>query len=295
MTSNHDTSTSQLVPVFAGQMQDPCLIRIHPSGTDLGRRVLLTADKVTIGRDESCILVLNDGSVSRQHALLVRSDDGLYLFDKNSTNGTFVNDHPISGTCKLNDGDYIRFGNIIFRFLASGNIEADYHEELYRLTIQDGLTQLSNRRYFNEFLEREFSRAVRYKRHLSVLLFDIDHFKTINDQYGHICGDHILRTLSARVRATIRAEDLLARYGGEEFCCVCVETNLHQALLAAERIRQLIGNTPFTFQNHLIPVTVSMGVATTHAGINSEHQLLHEADRHLYQAKSSGRNCIVGS
>src|SRR5438552_8298891 len=122
--------------------------------------------------------------------------------------------------CRLKDGDYLRVGNCICRFLAGGNVEAQYHEEIYRLTIIDALTEIPNKRFFLEFLDRELARTVRYHRPLSLILFDIDKFKVINDQLGHLAGDFTLREMASSLKAAIRKEELFARYGGEEFAVV---------------------------------------------------------------------------
>src|SRR5204863_2834824 len=124
-----------------------------------------------------------------------------------STNGTFVNDVPAS-ICKLRDGDYLRVGNCIYRFLAGGNVEAEYHEEIYRLTIIDALTDIHNKRYLLEFLDRELDRSCRYHRPLTVVMFDVDHFKAINDRRGHLAGDYTLRELASRVKGIIRKTEL---------------------------------------------------------------------------------------
>src|SRR5260370_40606226 len=129
-------------------------------------------------------------------------------------NGTFVNNEPASDR-KLEDGDYLRVGNCIYRFLSGGNVEADYHEEIYRLTIIDALTEIHNKRYLMEFLDRELARSARYHRPLTLILFDIDRFKAINDAHGHLGGDFTLRELAACVKSVVRKEELFARYGGQ--------------------------------------------------------------------------------
>src|SRR5262249_43190695 len=151
------------------------------------------------------------------------SPGGVTVADLGSTNGTFLNDALVA-RAPLKDGDYLRVGNCIYRFLAGGNVEADYHEEIYRLTITDGLTQTHNKRYLLEFLDRELARSQRHTRPLSLVLFDIDRFKAINDELGHLAGDHVLRELAACVKAAVRREELFARYGGEEFAVVLPET-----------------------------------------------------------------------
>src|SRR5262249_4778534 len=205
---------------------------------------------------------INDHSVSRRHARVQPGAGGHYAVDLQSTNGTFVNDVPAS-MCKLNDGDYLRVGNCIYRFLAGGNIEAEYHEEIYRLTIIDALTEAHNQRYLLEFLDRELARSARYKRPLSLMVFDIDLFKSINDEYGHLAGDFSLRELASCVRSVIRKEELFARYGGDEFVVVLPESTLENAMLVSERMRSMIENHPFQFDGKPFRVTISLGVATT--------------------------------
>src|SRR5205085_1977622 len=157
---------------------------------------------------------------------------GHYVIDLQSTNGTFVNDRPAQAY-KFQDGDYLRVGNWIFRYLAGGNIESQYHEEIYRLTILDGLTGAHNKRSLLECLDRELARTSRHRRPLSLILFDIDHFKSINDQLGHLAGDYALRELAGCVRGAIDREQLFARYGGEEFAVVMPETAQEDAVHTA--------------------------------------------------------------
>src|SRR5207247_11150600 len=128
---------------------------------------------------------ITDHSGSRRHARIELRADGFYAVDLESTNGTFVNDVP-GAAGRLKDGDYLRAGNCIYRFLAGGNVEAEYHEEIYRLTIIDALTEIHNKRYLLEFLERELARTTRYRRPLALILFDLDLFKKVNDEFGHL-------------------------------------------------------------------------------------------------------------
>src|SRR5439155_10032976 len=178
----------------AAQSADACLVCICPSGPGLGRRYPVGAEAVTLGRDGTCTVTLPDGAVSRVHARIERQDNGRYhLQDLDSTNGTYVNDARVRAGF-LKDGDYGRLGDRVFRFLAGGNVEASYHEEIHRLTVLDPLTGIHNRRYLNEHLDREAERAHRHDRPLSVLLMDIDHFKSVNDRFGHQTGDITLKT-----------------------------------------------------------------------------------------------------
>jgi diguanylate cyclase (GGDEF)-like protein len=205
-----------------------------------------------------------------------------------------VNDRQLDSSWLLQDGDYLRVGNCIYRYLAGGNIEAEYHEEIYRLTILDGLTQIHNQRYLTEFLEREVIRSQRHARPLSVLMFDIDKFKSINDSFGHLCGDFVLRELADIIRTSVRKEDLFARYGGEEFVLVLVETNLEEGVGVAERIRSTVACHQFRFESTPVKLTISIGVATTTGDMNmTPSHLLRTADENLYQAKRTGRNKVV--
>src|SRR5438067_5379550 len=152
-------------PVRAAS-QDACLVYIYPTGPHMGTRYPLGDDPVHIGRQEDCAVRNADASVSRYHAQIVRGDGGEYFVtDLDSTNGTFVNNQRRQEAV-LRDGDYLRIGNCIYRFLAGGNIEAEYHEEIYRLTVLDGLTQVHNRRYLTEFFDREVVRSQRHGRPL---------------------------------------------------------------------------------------------------------------------------------
>jgi diguanylate cyclase (GGDEF)-like protein len=279
--------------------RDACLIHIYPSGPSMGRRYPLSvACSVTIGRGGDCAVHIDDNSVSRKHARIEPTDTGFVASDLGSTNGTFVNDVPISKH-PLADGDYLRVGNCIYRFLAGGNIEAEYHEEIYRLAIIDGLTEVPNKRYLLELLARELSRSQRYHRPLSVLMFDIDRFKTINDEHGHLAGDQVLRELAGLLRAVVRAEELLARYGGEEFAVVLPECTHDSALAVAERLRSLVEQTTFAFDGVVVPVTISVGVASLTGSDGPEREvapgeLLERADARLYEAKRGGRNRVAG-
>src|SRR4029078_13575900 len=160
--------------------------------------------------------------------------------DLQSPNGSYVNDVPVTRSV-LRDADFLKIGAAIFKFLTGTGVEASYYEEIYRMTIVDALTGAYNKRYFLEFLEREIARCARYRRPLSLLMFDIDHFKAINDKHGHRPVDSVLRELSRRLLQRGRREELLARYGGEEFAAVLPETDLNGARTFGEQIRRLGG------------------------------------------------------
>lgn len=273
--------------------RDACVVHIYPTGPGMGTRYPLSDCPVVLGRGADCDIRINDHSVSRRHARIQPGADGYYAVDLQSTNGTFVNDIQ-SSICKLKDGDYLRVGNCIYRFLAGGNVEAEYHEEIYRLTIIDGLTDIHNKRYLMEFLDRELARSTRYGRPLALILFDLDRFKVINDELGHLGGDFALRELASVVKAGVRKEELFARYGGEEFAIVLPETTLDSAIQVAERIRTLVESHSFHYEGKVFHVTVSIGVETTTGEENlTPAVLISRADEKLYQAKREGRNRVV--
>ncbi len=273
--------------------KDACLVFIHPPGPDMGRRYTLDQRPAVLGRDSECQICVLDSAVSRRHVTFTLGPEGYYALDMDSTNGTYINDHAISRAL-LQDGDYLRIGSSIFRFLSGGNVEAEYHQVIYEMTILDALTETHNKKYLLEFLERELVRSVRYQRPLSVVMLDIDHFKTINDNYGHLCGDYALREMASRIKTTIRRDELFARYGGEEFAVVLPEADTAGAVPFAERLRTLVAEKPFQFDNQTFPVTISLGVGTTDGKAEcTPIQILDLADKNLYQAKNQGRNCVV--
>jgi diguanylate cyclase (GGDEF)-like protein len=269
------------------------LVHIYPPGPNLGTRYALSGAPLVMGREPDCDMCINDPSVSRRHAVFQPEGDGYSVSDLQSTNGTSVNKVPIS-QCKLKDGDDLRIGNCIYRFLASGNVEAQYHEEIYRLSTSDALTHIPNRRYLLQFLERELLRSARYHRPLALILFDIDHFKTINDKLGHLGGDFTLRELAVCVQGVLRKEALFARFGGEEFAVVLPEASLEVARHVAERIRSHVATHPFQYSERTYSITISSGVTATSGNeLLTSEEFLHLADDNLYQAKRQGRNRVV--
>ena len=268
-----------------------CLVVIY--GASLGRKYELFDEVVTIGRDPDNTIVLDVDSVSRRHARVESSNGAKFLVDLNSTNGTYLND-LLAVREKLKNGDLMKVGDTIFKFLAGANIESAYHEEIYTMTVTDGLTQIPNKRFLHEYLEREFSRARRYGRNLSCVMFDIDHFKRINDEYGHLTGDFILKELAHVIRRRIRREEMFARYGGEEFCIVLPECDQETVRDFANTVRRIIETHLFEFENSRIPVTVSLGIGHLATPMKGPAELLKAADDNLYKAKRAGRNQVCG-
>ncbi|HVR62629.1 MAG TPA: GGDEF domain-containing protein [Polyangia bacterium] len=270
--------------------KEACLVVIY--GSELGKKYNLNASSLVIGRSSKCDIQIDQESISRNHSKILNTGKSILVRDLGSTNGTYVNDEPIDEYV-LRDGDLIKIGRTIFKFLTGGNIENAYHEEIYRLTTIDGLTQIFNKRYFLENLEREIARSQRYRRALSLVMFDIDHFKKINDSYGHLAGDYVLKLLASTVKSKIRREDLFARYGGEEFAIVLPEIDGENARAFAEKIRQIVEKQDFRFENARIRVTISMGVSSIDDEIADAAALIKRADERLYEAKTAGRNRVL--
>jgi diguanylate cyclase (GGDEF)-like protein len=289
-----DTLVTRLERPVSTVSRHACLVHIYPTGMDMGCRYTLGEEPLIIGRGGDCNIRINDHSVSRRHARIQPTQDGYYAVDLQSTNGTFLNDQPASMS-RLNDGDYLRVGNCIYRFLAGGNVESEYHEEIYRLTIVDALTEIHNKRYFLEFLDRELARSTRYGRPLALVMIDIDRFRVINEELGHLGGDATLRELAARIKVSVRKEELFARYGGEEFAVVLPETEREGAIKLGERLRTVVESQPFQHEDKQFQVTISLGVATTSGQqVPSPSELIRLADEKLYEAKHQGRNRVVG-
>jgi len=268
------------------------------AGPDIGRVISLApGESPTFGRSEECAQVFNDGGLSRVHARVVWVAGAHLVEDLGSTNGTFVNDQRIAAPTVLRDGDRVQFGsNIVFRFsLASAEEEANLRR-VYESSTRDGLTGLFTRKHLEERLDAEIAFALRHTAPLAVLMLDVDHFKRVNDTYGHPGGDAVLRNLGAVLAQGLRTEDIAGRYGGEEFVIVLRGIGRAEGVLAAQRLRQIIESSVVTFEGQTITHTSSFGVASLECvGLTADRlQLVKLADQRLYLAKQRGRNCVVG-
>src|ERR1700730_11204520 len=271
-----------------------CLVVIYTKEpTLLGRRFVLDSSPIRIGRGAENHIVLEGDSVSRRHAHFEQRSGAWWCVDDGSTNGSYVNDEQIMREARLGNGDRIKIGPTIFKFLSGQDVEAQYHEEIYRMTIIDGLTQVHVKRYLLESLDKELMRARRHARDLSFLMLDIDHFKRINDRHGHLAGDYVLKEVARLIQQRIRRDEVLARYGGEEFAVILPETTLEGGRALAEGLRERIEQSRFTFQSEVIRVTISIGAAMLRESDRSSLDLIGRADEKLYEAKHAGRNRVV--
>ncbi|MCO8121557.1 diguanylate cyclase [Stieleria sp. TO1_6] len=279
---------------FGHRNDQSCLVQIYPADVVDGM-LLIESERLLIGRDGDADLILPDHSVSRRHALITRSDNGFEIEDLDSTNGTFIAGQAVK-KATLRSGDTIRLGSFLFKFLSAGSVESQYHETVYSALTRDALTGTMNKRYLVETLDRSIATAVRQQQPLSVIMVDIDHFKSVNDSYGHLVGDEVLREFGRRLGATCREDDLLARYGGEEFSLLLSATTADDAIDVAQRCRHAVCDLPFETASGPLEVTASFGVACLELTKGETGtQLIQRADRNLYEAKRSGRNRVCGT
>ncbi len=168
------------------------------------------------------------------------------------------------------------------------------NHQLHIISRTDGLTGLLNRKTWEEILQHEFKRFARYGHTCSLLMFDIDHFKRVNDTYGHPAGDEVIRQTAAVVRKCIRDIDVAGRYGGEEFAVILTDTDAQGALIVAERLRKQVEANTVYYEDHVIHFTISIGIAEVHSRMSEPTLWIDSADRGLYRAKRAGRNqCYI--
>lgn len=296
--SEEKTSVHSIADLLgSARQQSAYLIVISAkSAASIGRMFKLDRSETVLGRSSEAQLQVEDDGISRKHAKVVALGDGRFqLVDLGSTNGTFHNGLKVS-SAPLGDGDKIQIGsNTVLKFSIQDELEEQYQRSIYESATRDGLTRLYNKKYFLETLHKEFSYCLRHRLPLSLVMFDVDHFKKINDVYGHPAGDYVLTRIAQRVSETVRNEDVLARYGGEEFALMLRESPEEDALVCAERCRQAVDRSEFIFGGTPIKVSISLGVATLlDSDFTQAEELIAVADKYLYRAKRAGRNRVDG-
>ncbi len=290
-----------------------CLVQIYPLELDSGL-LQISENPFIIGRGRQCGLTLEGDSVSRKHCAIHFRDGFYYIRDLKSTNGTFVNDQA-NDEVRLKAGDRIRIGNQIFKFLSADHIEAEYHETAYAMMTRDGLTGAFTRRYFEDALKRDLARAKRSGQPISLLMFDVDKFKSINDQFGHMAADRALMDLTRRILTILSSEHVMARFGGDEFIVLLSDTNYREAQEIAEICRAVAELETFGGVCRDFSITISIGVSTAYLSedgnlvLDSPHPsfetngtpgqsdvtietILSCVDACLYEAKNGGRNRV---
>lgn len=269
-----------------------CVVVIHSAtAQNLGKRCELTGYKLEIGRDRENDLVLEDDGVSRRHSLIGLKDAQWYVSDLGSTNGTYVNDELVDIRA-LQRGDQIRIGATILKYLSGADLESQYHETIHRMMITDGLTGLHNKRFLTEAVGREVQRAHRYGHQLSLIVFELDAIRRINDEYGRLTGDSYLSAVAGRVRPRFGDDAVVARCDGAQFSVLLYETPLQAALTAAEGFRGEVETFLWNEDGGPITGTISLGCVGLAAGQNADGLLSAAADK-LYEAKRDGGNRVA--
>jgi diguanylate cyclase (GGDEF)-like protein len=269
---------------------------VRMDGSDVGQVTSLAGPLLEVGRLAKNHLHLPLEGVSRQHARIVFQNDAYWVEDLGSANGTFVQGARVTRH-KLTDGDVVQFGpRVVFRYSITDTGEEKILRQLYESSVKDALTGAFNREYFNERLKAEVAYARRHQAELSLVMFDLDHFKKVNDTYGHPTGDAVLQTTVEAVGKTLRAEDVLARYGGEEFGVVLRGVGLESSAGVAERLRSIVEAAAVSHEGTTIRCTISAGCAALSCcETPSMDVLIAIADRRLYIAKRGGRNRVVST
>jgi two-component system cell cycle response regulator len=274
-----------------------------PSGRKRARLIVLAGGNVgemyeidpqlVLGRGREADVRLQGDGISRKHACVRIEGEIAHFEDLGSTNGSFVNGERVVRHV-LEEGDKLQIGtSVILKFTYHDELDEDFQRQMFESASRDALTQVYNKRFFLEQLDSEYAYAARHGSELSLLMFDIDHFKRINDTYGHLAGDYVLAELTRIVTPTIRIEDTLARYGGEEFV-VLSRNNPSDAAALGERLRRMVEEHTFTHDGKQIAVSISLGAACMpNTTVTTAEELIACADKALYEAKRGGRNRVV--
>jgi diguanylate cyclase (GGDEF)-like protein len=267
------------------------------AGSSVGEMYKIDAERTVIGRGQQADIQVTDEGISRRHAEIAHEGEQILIRDLGSTNGTYCNGERINEHT-LSDGDKIQVGSTtILKFTFHDSLDETFQRQMYESALRDGLTKIFNKKYFLDRLESEFAYALRHQAPLSLVMFDIDHFKRINDAHGHLAGDFALTALTQVVTDAIRQEDVFARYGGEEFAVICRGIDVAGASHFAERIRQRVEAQPCVYEGVDLRVTVSVGIAAVDETMDNPMHLIAAADDALYRAKRQGRNrvCQAGT
>jgi len=295
---DHEESTAivslQSIGKFARQQPKDRHLIVRMNGAARGQVTALEPAPYRVGRAPDCELFLGDDGISRKHALLIPVGATYVLEDTGSANGTFVGGQPIERHV-LRDGDTIQFGpTALYRYTLTDEGQEALLRQLFEASVTDSLTGTRNREYFDTQLRSEISFARRHKTDVSLVLFDVDHFKRVNDTYGHPAGDEVLIQIARVVSKVVRSEDVLARYGGEEFVVVLRDVGIVGAKSLGERLRETVERLTVSTDAGPVRVTVSVGCASVGLDYDMKPEaLLGAADRRLYVAKHRGRNRVI--
>ncbi len=285
---------------LANAERRPVLVALR--GELMATPIPLERERVTLGRALDADVRLNDAKASRLHASISTEadpDSGQMRFkitDLHSTNGTLLNGRAVSEAL-LTHGDKILIGDQLFRFELLDEIDRAFQQHIQRLLGHDELTGLLTSKSFFTELRREATRAEEISQPFCVLMMDLDHFKAVNDNYGHLVGNRTLQDVGVIIKAALRSGDVAARFGGEEFAAFLLDADYLQGLVAAERVRRGIEQAIFSASAEAADpaaarfrLTVSIGVACFPDDARDAIRLVELADSALYRAKRNGRN-----
>ena len=268
-------------------------VLLQYDGGAAGKRFVLNGDHGIIGRRADKVDVwIDDASVSREHCRVDFAGTQARVMDLGSLNHTYINDQIVMQTAELCHGDMLRVGNVRLRYFAHGSADQLLFDRIYRMAVQDRMLEIFRKEFVMERLDEEFRIAKAQALNLSLMFFDLDRFKVINDTFGHDAGDHVLKEVCHLVKSLVKATDIFGRYGGEEFCIVHPKTTLDEAHKFAEVVRLACEKTIIEYEGVIIPVTLSIGVAEATAEITTPIDLIKAADTLVYKSKQEGRNRV---
>jgi diguanylate cyclase (GGDEF)-like protein len=296
------TTTQSRNPVDGPAERRPALVFLR--GELLAVPIPLERSEVTLGRALDADVRINDSQASRLHARIRTERDEASgevryrLTDLDSTNGTLLNGKSIDEAF-LEDGDKFVIGDHMIRFEMLDEIDREFQQQIHRLLVHDELTGLLTSKSFFSELRREAARAEADSKPFCVLMMDLDHFKEVNDTYGHLAGSETLEEVGVVIKSSLRAGDVGARFGGEEFAAFLLDADYEQGMVAAERVRVAIEKHEFPAtrrgsdeEPRTHRMTISVGVASFPNDASDPIQLVEKADSALYRAKRSGRNRV---
>ena len=292
---NHSRPTNPGVPNLANDQDGirlPTLTLLR--GGLPGRMFRIERDRLVLGRQPDCDIQLDEGGVSRQHAeLRLDRSDAVEIVDRESTNGTFVNGHRVE-RARLRDGDKVQLGSfVVLRFNYQDALDEAFQRQQFDSITRDSLTGCHNRLYFDEALRRELAYTNRKGGELAVALVDLDHFKLVNDEFGHSVGDNVLQLVAKALYGQLRDYDVLARYGGEEFALLLRGATVDDGRSVCERLRAAVQALSIQAEGRDVRPSVSIGVAHVSERPNDGRGMMRIADQRLYAAKAAGRNRVA--
>ncbi|MCF0225050.1 MAG: GGDEF domain-containing protein [Fibrobacter sp.] len=269
----------------------PHLIVLYPQNQF--KQILLEKGTMVLGRGQDAHIKLDDELVSRRHCSITFDGKNVIVEDLCSTNGTFVDGSAIQ-KAQLDSENRLQIGKMVLKVDFKDPTEAAFDLELYEAATIDTLTKVNNRRTFMDRSLGELAMARRNNYYVHSIMVDVDHFKRVNDTWGHQCGDMVLKEVARILKEEKRESDLLARYGGEEFILLLSGIGTEDAKKSAERLRYAIERHRFSWKDVIIPVTISLGLCSEQGeNIGRIDQLIAECDRLLYVAKENGRNQVA--